>query len=402
LFLRPQWSGLGRQLLLFIIAACCMSAAGKIFDSTFNNFLNDTFHLTAATRGRLEFPRELPGFLVAVFAGVFFFMNETRLAALALITLAAGHIGIALLGRDYWIMIFFMFLYSSGMHLFGPLGGAIILSEAQPHERATRLGQVGGIQLIASIAGAAVVYMSWRYLHVQYVTLFLTAGCLTLVGAAVILNMRPLRQHEGPRPKLVMKRKYSLYYALAVLFGARKQIFITFGPWVAIKIFHQHPATFGLLSMIASSIGIFMIPQLGRWIDRYGERRILMTEAVLLVCVCLSYGYAERLLGSSALYVVCATLVADELLFSVGMARTTYMDKIAETKSDLTASLSLSVSLDHIVSMSVPTLGGLLWVRYGYPAVFVAGAAIATINFFVASQVRVPRSAEYRREDSAG
>ena len=379
-----------------------MSAATKIFDNTFNNFLSDTFNLGAEARGHLEFPRELPGFLVALFAGVLFFVNEVRLAALALVVLAVRNTGIGLLGRDYWAMIAFMLLYSSGLHLFGPLSGAIILSEAQPHQRATRLGQVGGIQIIAAIGGAIIVMIGWRYLRLSYTTLFVMSGLLALIGATVITRMSPLRRHEGRRPKLVVKRRYSLYYALAVLFGARKQIFITFGPWVLIKIFGQHPSTFGLLSVISSSIGIFWVPQLGRWVDRLGERAILMGEAVLLVCVCLSYGYAQRFAGPLALYVICATLIADELLFAVGMARTTYMDKIAESKADLTASLSLSVSLDHIVSMSVPTLGGLLWVKYGYPAVFVAGAAIATVNFFVASRVRVPRSAEYKRENAEG
>lgn len=393
---RLRGSGLGAQLLLFVIAACCMAAATKIFDNTFNNFLNDTFRLGPEARGQLEFPRELPGFLVAVFAGILFFMNEVRLAALALFVLAIGAIGIGMLGRQYYVMIAFMLLYSSGLHLFGPLGNTIVLSEAQAHQRATRLGQIGGIQIIAAMMGALIVMIGWRYLRLGYTTLFVVSGLLALGGAAVITRMRPLHRHEGPRPKLVLKRRYGLYYALAILFGARKQIFITFGPWVLVKIFGQHPSTFGLLSIISAAIGVLWVPQLGRWVDRFGERAILMGEAVMLVIVCMSYGYAERFAGPFAIYVVCATLIMDELLFAVGMARTTYMDKIAETKSDLTASLSLSVSLDHIVSMSVPTIGGLLWVRYGYPTVFVAGAAIAAVNFVVASQVRVPRSAEYK------
>ncbi|UCH36458.1 MAG: hypothetical protein JSV65_08920, partial [Armatimonadota bacterium] len=200
--LSDRWRGLGKQLLLLIIAACFMTAAMKIFETTFNNFLNDTFHLSAEQRGRLEFPRELPGFLVAVFAGVFFFMNEVRLAALALVVLAVGNIGIGVLGRDYWVMIQFMFLYSAGMHLFGPLRGAIILSEAKPHERATRLGQVGGIQIIASIIGAAVVWFGWRYLNVGYTALFVLSGCLALAGAFVMMTLRPANRHEGARPKL--------------------------------------------------------------------------------------------------------------------------------------------------------------------------------------------------------
>jgi hypothetical protein len=380
--------------VLFVIAACFMAAAMKIFESSFNNFLNDTFRLSAEQRGRLEFPRELPGFLVAVFAGVFFFINEVRLAALALGVLAVGNIGIGVFGRDYWVMIAFMFLYSAGMHLFGPLRGAIILSEAQPNERATRLGQIGGIQIIATIAGAAVVWIGWQYLQVGYTTLFVLSGALTLAGALVMTGMRPVRHHVGARPKLVVKRKYGLFYLLSILFGARKQIFITFGPWVLIKVFKQPPSTFGLLSIIASAIGVWMLPQLGRWIDRLGERAILMAEAALLVFVCVSYGYAERFAGSLALYVVGGTLVLDELLFSVGMARTTYMDKIAETRADLTASLSLSVTIDHAVSMTVPAFGGYLWVKYDYPTVFLAGAVIAVITLVAASRVRVPRSVE--------
>ncbi|HUT74919.1 MAG TPA: MFS transporter [Armatimonadota bacterium] len=393
---RRHRGGLGRQLLLLVVAACCMAAAMKIFDATFNNFINDTFHLSAEQRGRLEFPRELPGFLVAVFAGVFFFMNEVRLAALALAVLAVGNIGIGLVGRDYWTMIAFMFLYSAGMHLFGPLRGAIVLAASQPHERGTRLGQVGGMQVAAGIAGAAVVWLGWKHLHMSYTTLFVVSGGLALAGALVMLGMRPVERHPGARPKLVVKRKYALFYLLSVLFGARKQIFITFGPWVLIKVFGQSPSTFGLLSVIASVIGSWMLPQLGRWIDRLGERAILMAEAALLVWVCISYGYAERFAGAWALYVVCATLVLDELLFAVGMARTTYMDKIAETKADLTASLSLSVSIDHAVSMTVPALGGWLWVRYGYPVVFLAGAVIALANLAAASRVRVARSTDLR------
>ncbi len=373
-----------------------MAAAAKIFDTSFNNFISDTFHLRADARGHLEFPRELPGFLVAVFAGVFFFMNEVRLAALSLVILAIGAVGIGVLGRDYWVMIAFMFIYSSGLHLLGPLGGAIVLSEAQPHERGARLGQVAGIQTAAAVAGAAVVWSSWKFLQVGYATLFLVAGGMALAGAFVLLPMRPLERHEGVRPKLIVKRKYGLYYALSILFGARKQIFLTFGPWVLIKVFHQRPATFGLLSMIAGAIGVFLLPRLGRWIDRFGERPIMMADAALIFCVCLCYGYAERFAASWALYAVAATLVADELLFAFGMARTTYMDKIAETKADLTASLSLSVSLDHVVSMSVPSLGGWLWIRYGYPTVFVAGAGIALITLLVASRVRLPRASGAR------
>ena len=41
--------------------------------------------------------------------------------------------------------------------------------------------------------------------------------------------------------------------------------------------------------------------------------------------------------------------------------------------------------------MSIPTLGGWLWVQYGVPYVFVAAAAIAFLNLVAASFIRAPR-----------
>ena len=37
----------------------------------------------------------------------------------------------------------------------------------------------------------------------------------------------------GKAPRFVVRREYRRYYLISVLFGARKQLFITFGPWMA-------------------------------------------------------------------------------------------------------------------------------------------------------------------------
>ncbi len=63
-----------RELLLFAAAALMLGMAFSMVDATFNNFLNDKFALTGFQRSFLEFPRELPGFLVVfVSAALWFF-----------------------------------------------------------------------------------------------------------------------------------------------------------------------------------------------------------------------------------------------------------------------------------------------------------------------------------------
>ena len=73
-----------------------MACAGGVYDSVFNNFLSDTFHLSADGRGGLELPREFPGFMVVVMAGLLGALAVTRLGMVAAIGYSAGLAGLAI------------------------------------------------------------------------------------------------------------------------------------------------------------------------------------------------------------------------------------------------------------------------------------------------------------------
>ena len=81
------------------------------------------------------------------------------------------------------------------------------------------------------------------------------------------------------------------------------------------------------------------------------------------------------------------------MLMSVNMARAMYMKKIALHASHVQPALTMSVSIDHVFSMTVALLGGLIWNRFGFQYVFLLGAFIAFGNFLAAMQVRVPKPA---------
>jgi hypothetical protein len=73
------------------------------------------------------------------------------------------------------------------------------------------------------------------------------------------------------------------------------------------------------------------------------------------------------------------------------MSRAVYVGQIAEEASDISPTLSLGISIDHIVAMFLPMLGGLAWRsagERGYRWVFLGGAAVAAINFVVTRGMR--------------
>ncbi|MBT3294233.1 MAG: MFS transporter [Verrucomicrobia bacterium] len=380
------------NLVLFLCGAALLGAAGGMYETTFNNFISDTFDLSAGARGFLEFPRELPGFLTALFAGLLFFLAETRIAAVCALMIAGGFFGMAFLGDRWAGMLGFMILWSVGMHLLMPIRSSLSLVLAEKGARGKRLGQIRSVGIGASVVGCGVVYIGMRFFGFDYRVIFVLAGIGALVALVLFARMRMPGAHLA-RPKFVLRKRYWLYYVLAALFGARKQIFITFGPWVLVRIFDQEAYVLAQLWIAASLIGIFFQPMLGHAIDRFGPRVVLMADAVCIIAVCLGYGFSSRIGNGAALWILYACFVGDQLLFGANMAREIYLAQLAESREHVAPTLSLGISINHAVSMSVPAVGGLIWMRFGHHWVFLGAAGVAMAMLFFSSLIRVPQEA---------
>jgi predicted MFS family arabinose efflux permease len=140
-------------------------------------------------------------------------------------------------------------------------------------------------------------------------------------------------------------------------------------------------------------VGIGFQPLLGWAVDRLGERVVLMSEAVLLAFVCFGYGFAKFLFPEGiAFLITCACFILDQMSMSFGMARSTYIRKIARQVTDIQPALAASVTIDHIFSISGALLGGVIWSAFGFQYVFMLGIFIAIGNFFAALQIRIPQS----------
>jgi len=374
----------------FILAVFLFAFATAIINSILNNFLNETFSMSDFARGFLELPRELPGFLVAFVSAAFFFLSVKRLASLSHFMAAVGVLLIGHFSSSYEIMLLWLFTYSMGQHLFLPLISSMGMSFAEDGHDGKKLGQINALGNIATIAGSAVIFIGFRFLNFDFGKSFAIAAIVFFVSSLFLLSIKKERTVKA-KTKLVFRKEYSFYYWLCILFGTRKQLFLTFAPWVIVTIFGKDTAIIAILMTTGGVIGIGFNPILGRVIDKMGERFTFICEALLLVLVCFGYAFSAALFSENVAFIIVAVcFIGDQLLMSVNIARATYMKKIAIVPEDITGTITMGVTIDHAFSIGIAIAGGFVWTMLGYQYVFIIGAFIAFLNFISAMIMRVP------------
>ena len=385
---------ISRDFLLFLIASALLGVTMAVENTSITNRLIEDLNFTANQRTQLEMPRELPGLFVVFLVGGLAFLGDVRTAAVSNILGGLGLFAFGLIPSGYWPVVAALMIYNMGTHIYMPMAGVISMSFAKGDNIGRRLGEIQAINMAALIITAGSLYLLYRFLDIPFVVTF-TVGAIAMVFAGILfLFMSPV-QAAPRRKKLVFKKKYKLFYLLCLIFGMRKQITITLVPLLIVTVFNQPVVTITILFFIVSVINIFFRPWLGGFIDKKGERFVLMLEAILVLIACLGFAFSRMIFPENiALIIVSFCYILDNLFSGAGMARTTYVKRLSDDPEEVSSTLALGISLDHVLSMSMPTLAGFIWVTYtdfGYIYVFCAGLVIAILNLLISNRIRVPK-----------
>ena len=113
---------------------------------------------------------------------------------------------------------------------------------------------------------------------------------------------------------------------------------------------------------------------MGRYLDIIGERWVLSASYVLMALCFVGYAVVNNP------YVLGAFLIGIYLLVTLSIGLSTYVNRIAPP-AEHTATLSMGVAFNHVASVTMPFLGGILWATLGYRWAFLVGipAAVASI-----------------------
>jgi MFS family permease len=399
-----------KHLILFFIITATVSIAIGFSEGLFSNYFKEVFGVDGFGRGLIEFPRELPGIITLFLVGAIAFLGNIRIAILAQALAATGLFVLGFFVPSYNYMLVFLFLTSMGFHLYMPLSDSIGMEMAEEGKVGKRMGQYAGMRFAFLTISSIAVYLLFKFdvfsFNAGVRWPFVIAGAFYV--AAMLLFIRLSRnvgkvEIKKKKFRIVLKKEYKFYYMLAVVFGVQKQVMIVFGPWVLIETLGQKVDSIVLLSIISSFIGMFFMIQLGKWIDRFGVKKLLFADAISFVGVYLGYGLlcAAFANGSLLTYgfpviMTAALFVLDRLSAQMGVIRVVYLKSIILCEEDLTPTLSTAMGLDHIVSILVGVSGGVIWVTLGSQYIFFIVAALSLINLFVAIKVKEPNKALHK------
>ncbi|EPW5499207.1 MFS transporter [Vibrio vulnificus] len=373
---RHRWQTPQNFLLLISII---VPIAFSTWMALLNNFVIEKAQFDGADIGLLQSVREVPGFLAFTVVFVLLFVREQRFM---LISLAMLTLGTALTGffPSLFGLLATTLLMSTGFHYFETLKQSLSLQWLSKEEAPEMLGKLVSIGALASLVTYGAIWLLLEVWQLSFQMVYLLAGGVGFVLVMVMAFAFPQFQTTVVQnKKLVLRKRYWLYYALTFMSGARRQIFTVFAGFLMVEKFGYSAADITLLFLANYLFNFLFAKRIGRFIGVVGERKALTFEYVGLIFVFVGYALVQSAEWAAALYII------DHLFFALALAIKTYFQKIADP-ADMASTAGVAFTINHIAAVVIPVTFGVIWL-VSPASVFYIGAFMAAISLLLSFNI---------------
>ena len=387
-----------RAIRLFAAVLALTALANGLGSNIFSNYFNEVFHIDSVQRGFIEIPRESPGILCMVLVAALGFLGNLWMAVAAQVLVLVGLVVMGWMSPGYGTMLVFLFINSLGMHFFMPLNDAISMDLADKDKVGATLGKFKGVNTLFSMLAAVLVFFGFRtgFFSFQTHTIlpFALGAAATAAAVALLAAMAlSLPQKDAVKNhRLLFRGRYMPYYIVTLAYGCQKRIKIVFAPWVIINLLGQGADTVALLTIVTYLAGTWAAPFLGKMLDKLGVKRMLWVEAAYIVLSFSAMGLLAGLLAGGSFdledpltWLVFGAYVLCVLFEQFNMVHSYMMRAIALDPSEVTRTLSVGLSVDHVMAIIASPVMGLIWNAWGVQYVFYLAALSALFQIAAAA-----------------
>lgn len=362
--------------LVMLVIASAVGFQG--WQTLFNNFAVDTIGLNSLQVGTIQSIKEIPGFLTFFAVFILLLVAEHRFAALAIIVLGIGDVLVGIFPSFSGLLITTLTL-SLGFHYFETSNQSLTLQYFAGERVPLVLAKLKSYSAMGNIGVGIFIWVISKYLVIN--NIFIIIGSVVILIGLYSFTKKPVDKTLPPQhKKLVLKKKYWLFYVLNLLSGARRQIFMVFSIFLLVQKYHFPITYITALFIINNIITYFLSPYVGKAINRYGERMMMTIEYSGLFLVFIGYALVEDPHFATAMYLV------DNLFFSFVISINSYFHKKADPK-DIAPSMSVGFTINHLTAVILPVIGGLLWtISWRIP--FFAAAILSLLSLYFAQKIK--------------
>jgi len=292
---------------VFLISLLITGISYGLYKGMLDNFLAEIVGMSESDRGVSEFFREIPGvLLVFILAAFYMFSAETMYKAGAFIMLIGMAMHAALPATKI-LTTLAICMYALGEHIQIGMKSTLTMNYAKGNNGGSALGVQSAVSQIGTLVGYIVIIIAFSLISGDqpYTLFFICAAALAGISAIFSLRIGGRSETDSTKRRFYFSKKYKKYYMLEMFYGARKQVFFTFGPYVLIMMYGASTAMISMLFAVSSIVCFFASPIVGRIIDRLGYKTVMVADTLILVIVCFFYGFAHRIFPKDVAFIVC-------------------------------------------------------------------------------------------------
>ena len=384
----------GTSFMPLLLSILVTGLGYGLYKGVLDNYLAEVVRMGEMDRGVTEFFRELPGIALVFILAVFYMCSaETMYKAGALIMLAGMGMHAALPPEKVLVTLAIC-TYSLGEHIQLGMKSSLTMSYARPDKGGAALGVQSAASQIGTLAGylAVVLVFSIVTKDQPYQLFFILATALIGAGAVLAIRLKGQSAPDASKRRFYFHRKYTKYYMLEMFYGARKQVFLTFGPYVLILFYGADTAAISLLFAISAIACFIASPIVGRIIDKLGYKTVMVADTLILVIVCFFYGFAHHIFPKEIAFLVCCVnYVLDAVISLASMASNVYVKDLADSPEEVKATISTGVSINHVITIFIALCGGWIWETLGIETLFIVSAVLGLCNSAYAATIKTSK-----------
>jgi predicted MFS family arabinose efflux permease len=260
------WSRLDRSiwsshLLMLVISVFFVNFGEGLFRGASTNYFVDMLSLTGTQVLWLQGIREIPGLLLILIAALTMHWPLTRRAALALLLMGVGY-GLYAAVNSYLALVAMAVTASLGFHAWVPLQASLGMGLAAKEHSGRVMGVLAAsrsLAVIVGMGGLAIVSSVFSGLSLRF---YYVLGGGLIVLAAYLLTRLPkdLGGSNANQPRMLIKRRYWLYYVLTLFEGVRTQVFSAFGTLVLVQEYGLEVWHISLILLVSGGVNLIASP----------------------------------------------------------------------------------------------------------------------------------------------